>query len=275
MPFHRFEDFRSYRFNPHLSTAEGPVIEGEYLYFRMVTKRAGTGAELHYHPNELMAFPLQGKVDCIVGKDRRIVAPGTFVHFPPYARHGFKATEDGDLKYLYIKDRTWTLIGAAADEALPGKALSANEVARAVKEGKYPGNKKQPEKSQAIIEGLGNCYYPMIDSLAAPSASGHCERWVEGTNIAFGFVESPPGHVAEEKRSLHEMFLYVIRGAMEADVAGKKRRVTAADVIHVPQGAAYRWTVRKGEPVRYAAVRSTPRLEAAITKHGAADNWRG
>jgi quercetin dioxygenase-like cupin family protein len=275
LPFYRFEDFKSYRFNPHLSSAEGPVIEGETLYFRMVTKRAGTGAELHYHPNELMAFPLQGKVDCIVGKDRRIVRPGTFVHFPPYARHGFKATEDGDLKYLYIKDRTWTLIGAAADEALPGKALSANEVARAVKEGKYPGKKKEPEKSQAIIEGLGNCYYPMIESLDAPPASGHCERWVEGTNIAFGFVESPPGHATKEKRSPHEIFLYVIRGAMDANVAGKKRRVMAGDVIHVPRGAAYCWTVRKGAFVRYAAVRSTPRLEAAIDKNGAADNWRG
>lgn len=275
MPFHRFEDFKSYRFNPHLSTAEGPVIEGEYLYFRMVTKRAGTGAELHYHPNELLAFPLRGKVDCIVGKDRRIVQPGTLVHFPPCARHGFKATEDGDLKYLYIKDRTWTLIGAAADEALPGKALSVKEVARAVKEGKYPGKRKAPEKSQAIIEGLGNCYYPMIESLDAPPASGHCERWVEGAHIAFGFVESPPGHVSEAKRSPHEIFLYVIRGAMEADVAGKKRRVTAGDVIHVPQGAAYRWTVRKDAFVRYATVRSTPRLEAAIKKNGAADNWRG
>lgn len=49
MPFYRFENLKSYRFNPHLSTADGPVIEGEYLYFRMVTKRAGTGAELHYH----------------------------------------------------------------------------------------------------------------------------------------------------------------------------------------------------------------------------------
>ena len=69
MPFYRFENFKSYRFNPHLSTADGPVIEGEYLYFRMVTKKAGTGAELHYHPNELLAFPLRGKVDCIVGTD--------------------------------------------------------------------------------------------------------------------------------------------------------------------------------------------------------------
>ena len=275
MPFHRFEGLKSYRFNPHLSTAEGPVIEGEFMYFRRVTKRAGTGSELHYHPNELMAFPLEGKINCVVGADRRIVPPGTFVHIPSYARHGFKATEDGDLHYLYIKDRTWTLIGAAADEALPEKALSANEVAAAVKAGKYPGKRKEPEKSQAIIEGLGNCYYPMIDALDAPPASGHCERCVEGTHIAFGFVESPSGHVAEEKRSLHEIFLYVIRGAMEADVGREKRRVTAGDVIQVPRGAAYRWIVRKGESARYAAVRSLPRLEAAIRKHGAADNWRG
>lgn len=275
MPFYRFEGMKSYRFNPHLSTAEGPVIEGEFLYFRMVTKRAGTGAELHYHPNELLAFPLRGKVDCIVGKDRRIVQAGMLVHFPPYARHGFKATEDGDLKYLYIKDRTWTLIGAAADEALPGKARSAVEVQRDVAAGRYPGGKKDPRKSKALVEGLGNCYYPMIESLDAPPASGHCERWVEGTNIAFGFVESPPGHVTKDKRSLHEIFLYVVRGAMDARVGRKKKRVAAGDVIHVPRGAAYRWTVRKGVPARYAAVRSTPRLEAAIRKHGAADNWRG
>lgn len=275
MPFYRFEGLKTHRFNPHLSTAEGPVIEGKYLYFRMVTKRAGTGAELHYHPNELMAFPLRGKGDCVVGKDRRIIQPGTFVHFPPYARHGLKATEDGDLNYLYIKDRTWTLIGAAADEALPDKAPSAVEIRKAVASGKYPGRKNEPEKSGAIIDGLGTCYYAMIDALDAPPASGHSERWVEGAHIGFGFVESPPGHVADEQHSAHEIFLYVIRGELDANVAGKKKRVIAGDVIHVPQGAAYRWQVGKKQSVRYAAVHSLPRLEAAIRKHGAADNWRG
>ena len=275
MPFYRFEGLKTHRFNPHLSTAEGPVIEGEFMYFRMVTKRAGTGAELHYHPNELMAFPLRGKGDCVVGKDRRIIRPGTFVHFPPYARHGLKATEDGDLDYLYIKDRTWTLIGAAADEALPDKARSAIEVERDVKAGKYPGQKKDPAGSQAIIDGLGTCYYSMIDALDSPLASGHNERWVEGTHIAFGFVESPPGHVEETKRSAHEVFLYVIRGALDAQVARRKKRVAAGDVVHVPRNAAYRLEVRGKDNVRYVAVRSTPRLEEAIRKSGAADNWRG
>jgi quercetin dioxygenase-like cupin family protein len=275
MPFYRFEDFKSHRFNPHLSTAEGPVIEGEFMYFRMVTKRAGTGSELHYHPNELMAFPLEGKINCMVGKDRRIVPPGTFVHIPPNARHGFKATEDGDLRYLYIKDRTWTLIGAAADEALPDKALSAPEVAKAVSEGRYPGQKKDAGKSGAIIDGLGNCYYPMIDALDAPAASGHCERWVEGTYIVFGFVESPPGHLTEVQKAPHELFIYMVSGALDAKVEGKKRRLKTGDVIHVPRLGTYSFKVTGSETVRYAAVRSTSRLEREIGKKGAADNWKG
>ena len=275
MGFYRFDKLKSHRFNPHLSTADGPVIEGDYLYFRLVTKRAGTGAELHYHPNELFAFPLRGKVDCVVGNDRRIVTPGTLVHFPPFARHAFKATEDGDLQYLYIKDRTWTLIGAAADEALPDKAPSAISVARDLAAGKYPGMKKDPKKSKAIVSGLGNCYHTMLDSLVAPPASAHCERWVEGTNIAFCFVESPVGRTTHEARARHEIFIYMLSGAIDARVGTKKLRAKKGDVIHVHKGSAYRLAVAKGGPARFAAVRSTPALEAHIDKHGAADNWRG
>ncbi len=275
MAFYRFERLKSHHFNPHLSTGQGPVIEGKYMYFRIVTKRAGTGSQLHYHPNELMTFPLRGRINCVVGKDRRVVAPGTFVHIPPYACHSFTATEDADLHYLYIKDRTWTLIGAAQDEALPEKALSATQVARDFAAGKYPGMKKDAKQSKAIIEGLGNCYYPMLDALDAPPASGHCERWVEGTNLAFGVVESPAGHILQEAKVPHEMFFYVISGTMEARVGRNKQRVRKGDVIEVPKGSGYRFVVAKGGPVRFAAVRSMPRLEAHIDKLGAADNWRG
>ena len=275
MAFYRFERLKSHHFNPHLSTGQGPVIEGKYMYFRMVSKRAGTGSQLHYHPNELMTFPLRGRINCVVGKDRRVVAPGTFVHVPPYARHGFMATEDADLHYLYIKDRTWTLIGAAQDEALPEQALSATQVARDFAAGKYPGMKKDAKRSKAIIEGLGNCYYPMLDALDAPPASGHCERWVEGTHLAFGVVESPAGHILQEAKAPHEMFFYVIGGAMEARVGRNKQRVGKGDVIEVPRGSGYRFVVAKDGPVRFAAVRSMPQLEAHIDQHGAADNWRG
>ena len=96
MPFYRFEDFESNFLTPHLSTGKAPVIEGKYLYFCLLHKTAGTGSELHYPPNELLIFPVRGKIKAIVGKDRRIVPVGTFVHAPAYARHSMKATEDGD-----------------------------------------------------------------------------------------------------------------------------------------------------------------------------------
>jgi len=67
----------------------------------------------------------------------------------------------------------------------------------------------------------------------------------------------------------------MLAGGLDAQVGKKKQKVGTGDVIHVPRGAAYRWTVRKGSAARYAAVSSTPKLEAAIRKNGAADNWRG
>lgn len=275
MPFFRLSELKRHHLNPHLSSGEGPVIEGQYMYFRINIKRAGTGSEMHYHPNELMTFPITGKINCVVGKERQIVPPGTFVHVPPFARHSFRATEDGEVQYLYIKDRTWTLIGAAADESLPDEAPSATEVARALKEGKWPGKAKDPEKSQAIIEGLGRCFYPMIEALDAPPASAHHEQWVEGVNLAFGFLESPAGHEAGGSSSPREMFLYVIDGAFDAEVDGERKTAGPGDVIHVPRGKSYRWRVTDAGPSRYAMVRSTPALEAEIERSGAADNWRG
>jgi len=272
MPFHRFDGLEVQRFNPHLSTGEGRTIEGRYMYFRTVHKKAGTGSELHYHPNELMIFPLRGKLNAVVGKERRIVFPGTFVHCAPNARHSMKATEDGDVDYLYIKDRTWSLIGVAADEAPPETAPTPEEVARAHRAGKWPGGVKAPEKSQAIIEGLGECYYPIVDILDAPPASGHREHWVHGERLAFGFMESKPGDIDEEQSAAHETFIYVLRGTLIAKVDGEKKTAGAGDIIHVPRGAPSRIRAGKDVPVRYCAVRSTSQLEDTIDRHGASND---
>ena len=274
MPFHRFESMESHHLNPHLSSTTGPVLEGEHMYFRLVTKRAGTGSKMHYHPNELMTFPLKGAASCCVGSERRTVVPGMFVHMPPYAQHEIFAGAD-NFVYLYIKDRTWSLIGTAADEALPDQAVSPDEVRKSLAEGRYPGRDKEPEKSRAIVDGLGCCYYTMMDTLDAPRLSAHFERWVEGTFIAFGFVDSPRGHTVSVERAPHEIFLYVVSGALAAEAGTERREMIAGDVMHVPRGSSYRWTVAAEDGVRYAAVRSLPRLESTIREHGAADNWKG
>jgi quercetin dioxygenase-like cupin family protein len=263
MAFFRFEDFESNYLTPHLSTGKAPVIEGKYMYFCLLHKNAGTGSELHYHPNELLIFPIRGKINAIVGKDRRVVQPGTFVHAPAYARHSMKATEDGNLQYLYIKDKTWTVVGLAEDEAVPDKAMTVDEVNKKYNVGDRDKHVKTQGKSQAIIEGLPVCYHPILDALDAPRSSGRSERWIEGERLAFGFFVVPGGYAEPEAKSAHEMFVYVLSGTLKARCGKESKTVGAGDIMQVSRGETYQLLAQ--EPfARYAVVRSTAWLENRI-----------
>lgn len=262
MPFYRFEELESNYLTPHLSTGKAPVIEGKYMYFCLLHKNAGTGSELHYHPNELLIFPVRGKINAIVGKDRRIVSPGTFVHAPAYARHSMRATEDGNLQYLYIKDKTWTVVGLAEDEAVPDKAMTVAEVNQKYKVGDKDKHQKTQGRSQAIIEGLPVCFHPILDSLEAPPRSGRCVNWIEGERLAFGLFEVPAGHAEAEAVSSREMFVYVLSGKINALAGGARKSVGAGDIVYVPRGERYQLQV--SSHARYAMVCSTPWLENRI-----------
>jgi len=263
VPFHRFEDIESHYLTPHLSTGKAPVIDGQYMYFCLLHKNAGTGSELHYHPNELLIFPLRGKINAIVGKDRRIVAPGTFVHAPAYARHSMRATEDGHCQYLYIKDKTWTVVGLAENEAVPGKAMTVEEVNRRYKVGERDKHKGAEGKSQAIVEGLDVCFYPIIESLDAPRRSARHVDWIEGERLAFGFFEVPGGYDEPEVTAQREMFIYVLSGRLQAKSANQSKVAGSGDIIHVARGSAYRLQVQSPF-ARYVLVCSTPYLEMRI-----------
>ena len=263
MPFHRFEDVESRYLTPHLSTGKAPVIEGKYMYFCLLHKNAGTGSELHYHPNELLIFPLRGKINAIVGKDRRIVPPGTFVHAPAYARHSMRATEDGHCQYLYIKDKTWTVVGLAENEGVPGKAMTVEEVNRRYKVGERDRHKEASGKSQAIVEGLDICFYPIMESLDAPRRSARHVDWIEGERLAFGFFEVPGGYDEPEVIAQHEMFIYVLSGRLQAKSANQSKVTGSGDIIHVVRGATYRLQVQSPF-ARYVLVCSTPYLEKRI-----------
>jgi quercetin dioxygenase-like cupin family protein len=261
--FHRFEDIESQYLTPHLSTGKAPVIDGQYMYFCLLHKNAGTGSELHYHPNELLIFPLRGKINAIVGKDRRIVAPGTFVHAPAYARHSMRATEDGHCQYLYIKDKTWTVVGLAENEAVPEKAMTVEEVNRRYKVGERDKHKGAEGRSQAIVEGLDVCFYPIIESLDAPRRSARHVDWIEGERLAFGFFEVPGGYDEPQATAQHEMFVYVLNGRLQAMACGETKAVTTGDIVYVPRGEPYRLQV-ESPYARYVLVCSTPWLEDRI-----------
>ena len=262
MPFYRFEDFESNYLTPHLSTGKAPVIDGRYMYFCLLHKNAGTGSELHYHPNELLIFPTKGKINAIVGKDRRVVSPGTFVHAPAFARHSMKATEDGNLQYLYIKDKTWTVVGLAEDEAVPDKAMTVAEVNKKYNVGDKDKHQKTQGKSQAIIEGLPVCFHPILDSLDVPARSGRCVNLIEGERLAFGLFEVPAGYAEPEAVSAREMFVYVMSGSIDAQSGNESKTAGPGDIVYVPRGERYRLQVRSH--ARYATVSSTPWLENRI-----------
>jgi quercetin dioxygenase-like cupin family protein len=274
MAFFRFEQFKSKLLTPHLSSGSAPVIEGETMYFCLTHKEAGTGSELHYHPNELLIFPIVGKINAVVGRDRRVVGPGTFVHCPAYARHSMKATEDGPLDYLYIKDLTWTVVGVAADEAVPDKAMTIDEVNRKHESGKWPGQKKAPQHSQAIVDGLHTCYYPMIERLDVPQFSGRRVNWVDGERLSFGFFEVPGGYAEQCEASAHEQFIYVIAGKLNARVNRERKLCGPGDIIQVPRGAASSLAVGGKSFARYAMVQSTAWLERTLDHMTPADKAR-
>ncbi len=261
MPFHRFENLEQKNLTPDLSSARGPVIEGEYMYFCLVHKVAGTGSELHYHPNELLIFPTRGQINAIVGKDRRVVNPGTFVHAPAFARHSMKATESGDLSYLYIKDKTWTVVGIAENQAVPDKAFTVDEINTLIDKG---GKREAAAgESQAVIEGINDCFYPLIESLDAPQVSARRVYWIEGQRLAFGLFDVPAGYAEPELVSDREVFIYVLRGTMHARCGADARDVSTGDVVQIPRGTPYQLDT-KSSFVRYAMVCSTPYLESKI-----------
>lgn len=263
MPYYRFENMEQLRTNPHLSSGKGAIVTGTYMTLRNNNKEAGTGSQLHYHPNELMVYPISGKINSVVGKDHRIVEAGTFVHVPPNARHSMKACEDGPVSYLYCKDNTWTLAGIAADEAPPEEAPSIDDLKAKHDAGIYPGQEKMPEASEAIIDGLNDCYYPLTGDLGAPSSSTRSVKLIEGQRINFLLVDSPEGYEENTTETAHERFIYIMAGGSDADIDGDAKSVSSGDLLHVPKGVPFNFKTTSG-PTRYCYFESTEFLEAKV-----------
>ena len=222
----------------------------------------------------MLTFVLSGRLNTLVGKERRIVEPGTFVHMPAFARHSVKATEDGAASYLYVKDHTWSIVGIAADEAPPDVAPSVDDVHKSLKEGRWPGGAKETSKSHAIIEGIGDAFYPIVDLMRPPPHSAAREIWIHGERLSFAYVEPTDGDgiagTAERER-----FIYLLAGSMTASTADETRELRAGDVVHLKNGSLADIAVAAPHS-RYIVLQSSRFLEDWVEHHprqpnGAAD----
>ena len=184
----------------------------------------------------------------MIGKDHRIAETGTCMIIPPNVRHSMRATEDGPCAYLYIKDRTWTVVGVGADEPLPERPLTmdkSEEIHR------HSGDRSAVEvkslgASQAIVEGVPDCFSPLTDKLQGGYRYGKHVQWIEGERGAFGFFEVP-AEFQTSGSGEHEQFYYLCDGEMNARIGGETRRMRPGDIAHIPPGAVYSLDT-KGRP---------------------------
>ena len=79
---------------------------------------------------------------------------------------------------------------------------------------------KMPEASEAIIDGLTECYYPLTRDLEAPSSSTRSVKLIEGQRINFALVVSPECYKENTEKTLHERFFSI----PEVDAAVNKVR---------------------------------------------------
>jgi quercetin dioxygenase-like cupin family protein len=268
LSFHRFEEIEDRLITAHLSSAEGPMIEGKYVYFCLNKKKAGTGSELHYHPNELLIFVVRGRVNAVVGRDHRIAETGTFIVVPPNVRHSMRATVDDDCAYLYIKDRTWTVVGVGADEGLPERPLTTDESEEILRSGGAGGPKvKSAGVSQAIVDNVPNCFYPLTQNLQGTYRYGSHIEWIEGERMAFGYLELGRSLAGSGEG---EQFYYVCDGTLDARVDGEAKEIRAGDIVHVPRGASYDLAVKDGGKARVVGVKASLYLMERVDRAGAA-----
>ncbi len=99
---------------PAYSTAHGPCVEGDRIIVGLMRMKAGTGAELHSHPNEQWIYVLEGTFHAVIDGKEIEVKPGSVLYIPANTMHAGKASPDGDVVFFTCKDGSHSLHGIKA-----------------------------------------------------------------------------------------------------------------------------------------------------------------
>ncbi|HEY1724146.1 MAG TPA: cupin domain-containing protein [Steroidobacteraceae bacterium] len=96
---------------PEYSTAFGGCVEGERMMAALMRMPAGTGAEMHSHPNEQWIYILEGAMESNVNGQREVMRPGTVIYIPAGTRHFGRALAGEDVVFFTVKDTSHGLHG--------------------------------------------------------------------------------------------------------------------------------------------------------------------
>ena len=99
---------------PDYSSVEGACVEGDRMIAALMRMPAGTGAELHSHPNEQWIYVLEGTFRASIGGKEIEAKPGSLLYIPANTIHGGKATAEADVVFFTVKDASHGLHGIKA-----------------------------------------------------------------------------------------------------------------------------------------------------------------
>ena len=104
-----------------VSTGEGPVVEGERMQIGLISKKRGTGARAHTHPNEQWTYILKGTLRVMIdGQPEQLCGPGTLLYLPANIVNHTIATADEDVEFFTVKDLSYGIHGKPVDGKFSG-----------------------------------------------------------------------------------------------------------------------------------------------------------
>ena len=90
------------------SAGRGPVLRSENCELVKARFSAGSGAELHRHPEEQIVYCLEGRLEAVIGEgeeaERFVIEPGEASFHPSNVPHGVVALVDSVVLSFKIRE---------------------------------------------------------------------------------------------------------------------------------------------------------------------------
>ena len=122
MPFYKIEEMETKYSEVGPATAK--TVAGDLMKAGVVTYQTGEGPPPHFHPNEeQFMLVISGKMNMILGEEKKEIMSGDLIHIPRNTRHGVCAI-DGPATFFAAKSP----VGNGDMSQDYNKALDADQV---------------------------------------------------------------------------------------------------------------------------------------------------
>ncbi|MGM0590047.1 MAG: cupin domain-containing protein [Halobacteriota archaeon] len=207
---------------PEYTTTHGTVVEGERMQMGLMSIPAGTGADLHIHPNEQFTYILQGTLQTQVAGEEATVSEGSLVYVPSDTPHKARATDDEDVVFVVVKDLRHGITGIPVDES----SVESTDDEQA----EVTAGSRETKTAGAIKAGAGNYLFDLAELSgidAGPDYSTAHGAVVEGEQIQVGVMNMTAHTGARMHSHPNEQFSYYLQGESHNVIDGQERDVSA------------------------------------------------